>query len=283
MCNTKQTDVDLPEKRTDVGLSEKQIVIMSRVKYDKENEKFIDMNINFNNHEHVNSDMFAILLNWITEVNDKFKTSSETLFLTHQVISRYLVITRNIARSKLQLLGITAYFMCSKFEDDYYPEICDMVRICAKTYTADEIIKMESDILHSFDFKLLFTTTMFDFVISFSFFAHLDPIMELCVRYLCELSLTKTSFLKFKLSKIVCSAIAIVRHMYKRKIWKTSLVMHTGYELTDLYDCMNDFKNIFNDTNFIEKQYVKKKYSQKKYHEISRCFDLYQWDYLNEI
>ncbi len=59
--------------------------------------------------------MRAILVDWIIEVHLKFKLLPETLFITINLIDRYLSLV-SIKRNNLQLVGVTAMFIASKYE-----------------------------------------------------------------------------------------------------------------------------------------------------------------------
>ena len=86
--------------------------------------------------------MRAILIDWLIEVHYKFKLLPETLYLTVNLIDRYLekCITH---RSKLQLVGVTSMLIASKYEEIYAPEIRDFVYITDKAYSKEEILRME--------------------------------------------------------------------------------------------------------------------------------------------
>lgn len=54
---------------------------------------------------------------------------------------------KNTTRKNLQLVGVAALFIASKFEELYPPEIRDFVYITDNTYTKEEILRMEKHIL----------------------------------------------------------------------------------------------------------------------------------------
>lgn len=58
----------------------------------------------------VNEKMRAILIDWLIEVHYKFKLLPETLFITVNLIDRYLE-AKQIERQRLQLLGVTAMWI----------------------------------------------------------------------------------------------------------------------------------------------------------------------------
>ena len=59
-----------------------------------------------------------------------------------------------IVRQELQLVGLTAMFIASKFEEMFAPEIHDFVFMSDKAYTKDDILEMEYRILKALDFNL---------------------------------------------------------------------------------------------------------------------------------
>ena len=69
----------------------------------------------------INPSMREILNDWLIEVHLKFGLLPETLFLTVNLIDRYLS-TKSIYRNKLQLVGVTAMLIASKYEEIYVPE-----------------------------------------------------------------------------------------------------------------------------------------------------------------
>lgn len=95
-----------------------------------------------NKQTDINEKMRAILIDWLIEVHLKFKLLPETLFLTVNMIDRYLEKTV-IPRTKLQLIGVTAMLIASKYEEIYAPEVRDFVYITDRAYTKEEILKME--------------------------------------------------------------------------------------------------------------------------------------------
>ena len=52
-----------------------------------------------------------------------------------------------MAKSKLQLIGVTAMLIACKYEEMYPPEIRDFVFITDDTYSSEEIRKMEVNML----------------------------------------------------------------------------------------------------------------------------------------
>ncbi len=75
----------------------------------------------------INDKMRAILVDWLVEVHLKFKLMPETLFLTVNLIDRYLALAP-VTRKNLQLVGVTAMLLASKYEEIWAPEVrCNTV------------------------------------------------------------------------------------------------------------------------------------------------------------
>ena len=74
----------------------------------------------------INAKMRAILIDWLVEVHLKFKLMPETLYLTVNLIDRFLE-KEQIMRGKLQLVGTTAMFMASKQEETFGPDCKDVI------------------------------------------------------------------------------------------------------------------------------------------------------------
>ena len=86
--------------------------------------------------EDINPFMREILTDWLIEVHLKFKLQPETLYLTMNLIDRFLSKT-SINRKNLQLVGVTANFIAAKYEEIYPPNVNDFVYISDNAYTRD--------------------------------------------------------------------------------------------------------------------------------------------------
>lgn len=79
------------------------------------------------NQSQINERMRSILVDWLVEVHLKFKLVPETLYLTVNLIDRFLERQPNVSRPKLQLVGVTCLLIASKYEEIYPPELRDLV------------------------------------------------------------------------------------------------------------------------------------------------------------
>lgn len=95
--------------------------------------------------------MRSILVDWLVEVHLKFKLVPETLYLVVNLIDRYLA-KKEVTRSKLQLVGVTALFIATKYEEIYPPELRDLVYICDRAYSKFEVSPADNNSLSEFHY-----------------------------------------------------------------------------------------------------------------------------------
>lgn len=104
----------------------------------------------------INERMRAILIDWLIEVHLKFKLEVDTMFLTVQLIDRFLQC-KTVWREKLQLVGVSAMLIASKYEEIYAPEVRDFVYISDNAYSHEEVVAMESLMLNCFQVWYIFS------------------------------------------------------------------------------------------------------------------------------
>ncbi|KAG9146482.1 hypothetical protein Leryth_011772 [Lithospermum erythrorhizon] len=89
----------------------------------------------------INERMRGILIDWLIEVHYKFELMDETLYLTVNLIDRFLAI-QNVVRKKLQLVGLTAMLLACKYEEVSVPVVEDLILISDKAYNRKEVLDM---------------------------------------------------------------------------------------------------------------------------------------------
>ena len=138
--------------------------------------------------------MRAILFDWLFDLHYKFKMFPETLYTVTMLVDRYLM-SKDIPKEKLQLVGTTAFFIAAKYEETYQvPELDDLVHFAAKTFTKQEIIKMEAEIIQELNFDLI-TITSFRFFEALGKVSKMDAKNFHLAQYVLELSLLDIKFL----------------------------------------------------------------------------------------
>lgn len=215
----------------------------------------------------INAKMREILVDWLVEVHLKFKLRPETLFLSINLIDRFLE-RRAVSRTKLQLVGCTAMLIASKYEEIYAPEVRDFVYISDKAYTRDQILAMESIMLNTLGFHVT-VPSILRFTERFSKVGRCDEKTTNLAKYLIELSLQDYKFLKFLPSQIGASAVLIAMKMTgNSNPWNSTLEKHTTYTESSLSECATEL-SLLCAKDPAKYRAVRKKYSNAKFHEVS--------------
>jgi cyclin B len=219
----------------------------------------------------INEKMRAILIDWLIEVHLKFKLMIETLYLTVNLIDRFLE-KETITRNKLQLVGVTAMFLASKYEEIYAPECRDFVYISDKAYTREQILAMEGAVLAKLNFQLT-TPNTYVFLKRFSKVAGIIATprskTELLANMFVELTLQEYKFLKYLPSMVAASAVYLALKTMGQPCWGQELAEHTSYTEAALLPCVRDMNQVHKDAPKNNLQAVRKKYAQEKHGAVS--------------
>lgn len=235
-----------------------------------------------NGQEDITAKMRAILIDWLVDVHNNFKLQAETLFLTVNIIDRFLE-RQSVPRRKLQLVGITAMLIACKYEQIYAPITKDFVYISDNAYTEEEILKMESVILNELEFLVTVPSSL-KFVrrslkaVKYSTkysSTRTENQVEHLAEYSLELAMQDMKMLTYKPSEQAAAAVLLAnRLVHGEERWTPSVAYHSGgYDVSLLSDCENDLLRLLVherdplSTNKLKA--IKRKYSDEKYSEIS--------------
>jgi G2/mitotic-specific cyclin-B, other len=212
--------------------------------------------------------MRAILIDWIVEVHNKFKLAPETLFLTVNLIDRYLEKIP-VCRDRLQLVGVSAMLIASKYEDIYPPETRDFVYITDKAFTKGEVIQMETSILKQLDYNITVPSS-YRFLERFSKVACLTDQQFALSKYLIELCLIDYRMLRFNNSMIAASAIYLTHKIKNIKPeWSEDLQANSPYKENEIKPCAKEICILFQKAPKSTLKGVKSKYSSAQYFNVA--------------
>ncbi|KAF9674479.1 hypothetical protein SADUNF_Sadunf10G0131500 [Salix dunnii] len=187
-------------------------------------------------HTDITPQMRGIVINWLIEVHFKFELMPETLYLMVTLLDRYLSQVE-IKKSELQLVGLTALLLASKYEDFWHPRIKDLISISAESYTRGQMLVMEKLFLKKLKFRLN-EPTPYVFMLRFLKAAQTDLKLEHLAFYLIELCLVEYKALKFKPSMLCASAIYVARSTLQiSPAWTPLLTRHAHYQVSQIRDC----------------------------------------------
>jgi len=107
---------------------------------------------------YINENIRAVLVDWLINVHSKLNLLPETLYITVNIIDRYLSL-KELEKDEIQLLGVSALLIATKYEEIYPPTVKDYIYISKNAYTKQQILEMEMDILSTLEFKMCETSS----------------------------------------------------------------------------------------------------------------------------
>ncbi|KAG5392326.1 hypothetical protein IGI04_022289 [Brassica rapa subsp. trilocularis] len=222
----------------------------------------------------VTQSMRGILVDWLVEVSEEYTLVPDTLYLTVYLIDWFLH-GNYLERQRLQLLGITCMLIASKYEEISAPRIEEFCFITDNTYTRDQVLEMENQVLAHFSFQI-YTPTPKTFLRRFLRAAqasYLRPRLELeCLAsYLTELTLIDYHFLKFLPSVIAASAVFLAKWTLDQSNhpWNATLEHYTTYKASDLKASVYALQDLQLNTKGCPLSAIRMKYRQDKFKSVA--------------
>ncbi len=161
--------------------------------------------------------MRTILIDWLIEIQWKLKLMPETLYLTVNIVDRFLSV-RAVSLTKLQLVGLAATLLASKYEEVIAPSINNLIFLSDNSYKASELLNAERYILQILGFSLSFPSPM-SFLRRISKADNYDIRTRTLAKYLMEVALLDPSFVACPPSLLAAVSIYLARMMLKGGPW----------------------------------------------------------------
>jgi cyclin B len=220
----------------------------------------------------VNSKMRAILIDWLVLVHLRFSLLQETLYLTVSIIDRYLQLEQ-CDKSELQLVGVTAMLIASKYEEMYAPQVDDFVLITDQTYSSERIRSMERQMLKVLDYSFG-NPLCLHFLRRYSRAGSAGPEMHTMAKFLLELSLTDYHSLRFLPSQLAATALYIACKICSDGVvnngeWTPTLHHYSSYSESQLLPCARRLAWLVSNMAGSKQQAVRNKYSSSRFLKVA--------------
>ncbi|XP_071424146.1 G2/mitotic-specific cyclin-B2 [Pithys albifrons albifrons] len=217
----------------------------------------------------INGRMRAILVDWLIQVHSRFQLLQETLYMCVAVMDRFLQ-NYPVPRKKLQLVGVTAMLVASKYEEIVCPDVADFVYITDNAYTSHEIREMEIIILKELNFDLGRPLPV-HFLRRASKAGEANAKQHTLAKYLMELTLVDYDMVHHRPSEIAAAALCLSQKILGHDKWGTKQQYYTGYTEDSLLMTMKHMaKNVVKVNEKLTKYTaVKNKYASSKLLMIS--------------
>lgn len=225
-------------------------------------------------HKQINHKMRTILIDWINEVHYQFKLEIDTYHMTVSIIDRYLQLVADTPKKELQLVGVTAMFIASKYEELFPPDISDFVYITDDTYKKPQILDMEKQIVKTLGYHLGKPLPT-HFLRRFSKAAVANDKHHLAAKYLMELASIDYTLAHFKPSEIAAAALYISLYLFplttstESTVWTKTLEHYTQYTAERLSPIIQRMANAVMNAPTSKVHAVYTKYRSSKFEKIS--------------
>lgn len=158
--------------------------------------------------------MRPYLLDFLVDTHLTLKLSSQTLFLAVNLVDRYCS-KRVVAKKHYQLVGCTALWIASKYEDkkSHIPSISELISMCCGVYEEAMFLQMEGHILNTLEWSIGHTTLdAFIYLIAGS---SCNPSIIHTARFLAESTMYHRAFFAFNPSLIANCCVVLASHILR--------------------------------------------------------------------
>jgi hypothetical protein len=205
--------------------------------------------------------MRGILVDWLLEVHTRFRLLPETLFLAVNIIDRFLS-AKIVQLDRLQLVGVTAMFIASKYEEVLSPHVQNFRHVADDGFTEDEILSAERFVLAALNYDLSYPNPM-NFLRRISKADNYDIQTRTLGKYLLEIGCLDHRFLAHPPSQVAAASMYLARLVLERGPWDATLTHYSGYseeEIQPVLQLMIDYLSgpVIHEAFF-------KKYASKKF------------------
>ncbi|XP_034752961.1 G2/mitotic-specific cyclin-B1 isoform X1 [Etheostoma cragini] len=224
--------------------------------------------------QEVTGNMRAILIDWLVQVSLKFRLLQETMYMTVGIIDRFLQ-DHPVPKKQLQLVGVTAMFLASKYEEMYPPEISDFAYVTDRAYTTAQIRDMEMTILRTLKFQLGRPLPL-QFLRRASKIYEVTAEQHTLAKYLLELTMIDYDMVHFPPSMVASAALALTLKILDAGEWDVTLQHYMDYTAESLVPVMAHVaKNVVKVNDGQTKHLaIKGKYSTSKQMRIATISQL---------
>ncbi|XP_062374941.1 G2/mitotic-specific cyclin-B2-like [Sardina pilchardus] len=222
----------------------------------------------------INERMRALLIDWLIQVHSRFQLLPETLYMTVAILDRFLQV-QPVSRRKLQLVGVTAMLLASKYEEMFAPEVGDFAYITDNAFSRAQIREMEVLILRGLNFELGRPLPL-HFLRRASKAGNADIGKHTLAKYLLELTMTDFEMVHYRPSELAAAASCLSQLVIEGQKWTPTQQHYSTYDEAHLKPIMQHMaKNVVKVNEGLTKHVaVKNKYASHKLMSISQLEQL---------
>lgn len=235
-------------------------------------EKKMSVKPHYMEDSNINGRMRGILVDWLVQVHLRFGLLQETLYLTVSLIDRFLQL-QEVSKNKLQLVGVTAMLLASKYEEMYAPEINDFVYITDNAYSKTTIMEMERFMLKTLGFNMGKPLPL-HFLRRDSKAGEVDAKVHTLAKYLMELTIVDYEMVHHPPSLIAAAALWLSMSLLHEGPWSDTLVHYSKYSEADVMPVVRQICVLITKAGSGKLTAIKTKYGSSKFMRIAGTSEL---------
>ena len=162
--------------------------------------------------EEITWGMRQTLVDWLLQVHLRYHMLPETLWISVNIVDRFLS-QRTVSLVKLQLVGVIAMFIASKYEEILAPSVDEFVFMTENGYTKEEILKGEWIVLQTLEFNISHYCSPYSWMRKISHADDYDIQTRTLSKFLAEVTLLDHQFLRVKPSMTAAIGMYTARRM----------------------------------------------------------------------
>ncbi|XP_074649084.1 cyclin-F-like [Tubulanus polymorphus] len=215
--------------------------------------------------------MRYILVDWLVEVASMKKFSTRTLHVAINVVDRFLNV-HDLSRDKLQLLGVSAMVVCSRYLGKDIITIREAAWLTDNTYKYEDVVRMMGEVVATLKGKIQ-VLTVYDYLELFENLLS-DSFTDRCrylAEYISELIMLHCQLGCYKQSQLAAGAILLTNIFNKTEcFWSNKLREFSGYSINDLVKCVIHIHDkCFVSSKMLDHRSVELKAVKQRYSDLS--------------
>lgn len=209
----------------------------------------------------------STLIDWIIQVHSRFQLLPETLYLTVNIIDRFLS-RKTVTLNRFQLVGAAALFVAAKYEEINCPTLNDIAYMLDHAYTKEDIVKAEKFMIDTLDFEIGWPGP-FSFLRRISKADDYEYDTRTLAKYLLETTTMDSKLVAAPPSWLATGAYFLSRIILGCNEWTLKHIYYSGYTQEQIFPLATV---ILENCRFAEKRHqaIWKKYSERRQHRSAQ-------------
>lgn len=174
----------------------------------------------------ISPDRHEVGVKWLFQIQGIYRMSSDTLFEAAAYLN-IVMSNRNMTRHNFQLYVVTCIWMAAKIEERSYPKLEHLLSMCGESYSSDDFLRCERDILQILDYRLNYPTAKLFLRRLLDVIDADGDIVEVSY-FFCDLSLVHVDILDFP-PDVVALACACLGKVCLNQFCPTKRMMMYGH------------------------------------------------------